>query len=85
MVADSKTEKHDLKGLPIFDSTNVVNCSKRLEIWLMRRNRNHLGLNEKPERPPQGAAAAVSGQLGVPQSGWYRLHWVSRAQGSPKG
>ena len=29
MVANIKTEKDDMKGLPMFDSTNVVNRSKR--------------------------------------------------------
>ena len=56
MVADNKMEKDDMKGLPMFGSTR----SKRLKMWLMRKNsRDHLGLEEKPERPPQGAAAAV--------------------------
>ena len=59
MVADSKTEKKDMKDLPMFDSTNVVNWSKRLRMWLMRRNRNHLGLDERPEPPPPGTTAAV--------------------------
>ena len=48
-----------MKDLPKFDSTNVVNRSKRLKMWPMRTNRNHLGSKEKPKRPPQGAAAAV--------------------------
>ena len=59
MVADIKMEKDDVKGLPMFDSTNVVNWSKRLKMWPMRKTTNHLGMEEKPERPPQGAAAAV--------------------------
>ena len=42
MVADNKGEKDDIKGLPSFDSTNVVNWSKRLKMWLMRKNRNYL-------------------------------------------
>ena len=68
MVADTKEEKDDMKGLPLFDSTNVVNWSRRL--WLMRKNRNHLGLEEKPERPPSGAAAAVKAEYKHDLAAW---------------
>ena len=63
MVADSKTGKEDMKGLPMFNWTNVVNWSKWLKMWLMRRNRNHLDLDERPERPPQGATAAIRAEF----------------------
>ena len=59
MVADNEKEKSDMMGLPMFDSTNVVTWSKRLKMWLMRKRRNHLGLENRPERPPNNAAAAV--------------------------
>ena len=62
MVADIKGEKDDMKDLPLFDSTNVVNWSKRLKMWLMQKNKNHLGLEEKPERPPPGVATAVKAE-----------------------
>ena len=68
MVADSKTEKDDMKDLPMFDSTNVVNWSKRLKMWLMRMN--HLSLDEKPERPPRGAAAAVRAEYKQDLAAW---------------
>ena len=58
----NKTEKGYMKCLPMFDSTNVVNWSKWYEMWLMKKNRNHLGLEGKPERPPQGVAAALGVQ-----------------------
>ena len=70
MVEDSKTEKEDMKGLPKFDSTNVVNWSKRLKMWLMRRNRNHLGLDVRPKRPPQGATAAVRAEFKQDLAAW---------------
>ena len=63
MIADIKTEKDDMMGLPMFDSTNVANWSKRLKMWLVRINGNRLVLDEKPERPPQDAAAAVRAEL----------------------
>ena len=59
MVADTETEKSDMTGLPMFDSTNVVTWSKHLKMWLMRKRRNHLGLENRPVRPPNNAAAAV--------------------------
>ena len=62
MVADTKGEKDDMKGLPLIDSANVVNWSKRLKKRFMRKNRNYLGLEEKPELPPPGAAAAVKAE-----------------------
>ena len=52
-------EKSDMMGLPMFDSTNVVTWSKRLKMWLMRKRRNPLGLENRPEQPPNNAAAAV--------------------------
>ena len=70
MVADTKGEKDDMKGLPLFNSTNVVNWSKWLKMWLMRKNKNHLGLEEKPERPPPGAAAAVKAEYKHDLAAW---------------
>ena len=43
----------------MFDTTYVVNWSKRLKMWLMRKHRNHLGFEDKSERPPNNAAAAT--------------------------
>ena len=57
MVADNNLQKDELKGLPMFDTTNVVNLSKLLKMWLMRKRRNHLGLEDRPERPPNNAIA----------------------------
>ena len=39
-------------------------------MWLMRKNRNHLGLEEKPERPPPGAAAAVKAEYKHDLAAW---------------
>ena len=61
MVANIILEKDKLKGLPVFDTTNEFNWSKRLKMWLMRKRRNHLGLEDRPERPPNNAAAATLG------------------------
>ena len=69
-IADIKTEKEDKKGLPMFDSTNVVNWSKRLKMRLMRRNKNHLGWEERPECPPQGATAAVRAEFKQDLAAW---------------
>lgn len=46
----------------MFDSTIVVNWSKRIMMRLLRKNRNYLGLEEKPKRPPHGAAAVVEAE-----------------------
>ena len=59
MVADAKGEKDDMAGLPAFDPSNVVTWAKRLKMWLMRKKRNHLGLEDPPARPPNNAAARV--------------------------
>ena len=39
-------------------------------MWPMRKNRNHLGLEEKSERPSQGAAAAVRVEYKHDLSAW---------------
>ena len=59
-----------LYGIPLFDSTNVVNWSKRLKMGLMQKNRNHLGLEEKPERPTPGAAAVVKAEYKHDLAAW---------------
>ena len=59
MVADNSKELEDIQGQPMFDSANVVNWAKELKMWLMRKKRNHLGLEAPPVRPPNNAAAAV--------------------------
>ena len=46
-----------MKGLPMIDQRNYL--VERLKLWLMRKNSNYLCLDEKPERPPQGAVAAA--------------------------
>ena len=48
-----------MKGTPILDSTNVVTWSKKLKMWLMRKKRNHLSLDDRPARPPNIASAAA--------------------------
>ena len=40
MVADNETEKDDMKCLPMFDLINVVNWSKSLKMWLMRKKKS---------------------------------------------
>ena len=62
MVADTQSGKEDLKGLPLINSANTVNWSKRLNMWLMRKKRNHLRLEDKPPRPPNNAVAHVRGE-----------------------
>ncbi len=56
MVADSSSE---WKLLPKFDQFGVVNWSKNLKVWLMRKNRNHLGLEDRPVRPANNAPVTV--------------------------
>ena len=70
MVADNEKEKSDMMGLPMFDSTNVVTWSKRLKMWLMRKRRNHLGLENRPVRPPNNAAAAVRQEYKEALAAW---------------
>ncbi len=59
MVADKQKEPEDMKGLPTFDKTNVVTWSKKLKMYLMRKKRNHIGLEPKPARPRDNAAQAI--------------------------
>ena len=60
MVADgSSASSSEWKHLPKFDQFGVVNWTKRLRVWLMRKNRNHLGLEERPHRPADNASTAV--------------------------
>ena len=47
MVADNSMEREDIQGQPMFDSANVVNWVKKLMMWLMRKKRNHLGLEHR--------------------------------------
>ena len=63
MVADVKGDKEDMAGLPVFDSSNVVTWAKKLKMWLMRKKRNHLGLEDPPARPPINAAARVQSEF----------------------
>ena len=57
MVADNNKEQEDMKGLPMFDSVNVVTWSKKLKMWLMRKKLNHLGLEDRSARHPAPAKA----------------------------
>ena len=59
MVADNSKKREYIQGQPMFDSTKVVNWAKKLKTWLMRKKRNHLGLEAPPVRPPNNAAAVV--------------------------
>ena len=77
MVADNEKEKSDMTGLPMFDSINVVTWSKRLKMWLMRKRRNHLGLGNRPVRPPNNAAAAVRQEYKEALAAW-RSHLCER-------
>ena len=70
MVADKQQEKEDMKGLPLFDSANVVNWSKKLKMWLMRKKRNHLGLEDRPARPPNNAQAQVRADFRTDTALW---------------
>ena len=54
----------------IIYSTNVVTWSKRLKMWLMRKRRNYLGLENRPERPPNNAAAAVRQEYKKELAAW---------------
>mmetsp|Transcript_18889 Transcript_18889/g.27258 ORF Transcript_18889/g.27258 Transcript_18889/m.27258 type:complete len:103 (-) Transcript_18889:474-782(-) len=74
MVADgSSASSSEWKHLPKFDQFGVVNWTKRLRVWLMRKNRNHLGLEERPHRPADNASTAAS----VPSSKLFNL-WRRR-------
>ena len=70
MVADTEKEKYDTLGLPMFDSTNVVTWFKRLKMWLMRQRRNHLGLENRLERPPNNAVVAVRQEYKEDLAAW---------------
>ena len=69
-VADNNLEKDELKGLPMFDTSTVVIWPKRLKMWLMRKCKNYLGLEERPARPPNNAAAAVRAEFKMELSEW---------------
>ena len=70
MIADKEKERKDMKGLPSFDSANVVNWSKQLKMWLMRRKRNHLGLEDRPARPPHNASAQIRAEYRADLATW---------------
>ena len=61
MVADMNEEPEDLKGLPMFESVNVVTWWKKLKMWLMRKS-NHLDLEDRPAWPPNNAPAAAKAE-----------------------
>ena len=63
-VADNNKEPDDMKGLPMLDSVNVVTWPKKLEVWLMRKKRNHLGLEDRPTRPPYNSSFSEGGIQG---------------------
>ena len=44
-----------MKGLTMFDSVNVLIWSKQLNMWLMRKKRNHFDREDKPARPHNNA------------------------------
>ena len=67
MVADNNKER---EGLPIFDSASMVTWSKKLKMWLMRMKRNHLGLENRPARPPNNASAAAKTEYRVALDTW---------------
>ena len=51
LLSDTQTRKDNLKGFPLCSLANVVNWTKKMKMWLMRKRRNPLGLEEKPPRP----------------------------------
>jgi hypothetical protein len=59
MVAENKMET-DKNSVPPFDGKNVVTWSKKMKIYLMKKKRNHLGLEpHRLIRPANNAAAEV--------------------------
>ena len=65
MVADINKERKDMKGLPIFDSAGVVTWSKKLKMWLMRKKRNHLGLENRPAHPTSTRLQQLRQSIGL--------------------
>ena len=59
MVAENKMET-DKNGVPPFDAKNVVTWSKKMKIYLMKKKRNHLGLEPHGlVRPGNNASADI--------------------------
>ena len=59
MVAENKMET-DKTSLPTFDAKNVVTWSKKMKIYLMKKKRNHLGLEPHGlVRPPNNATIEI--------------------------
>ena len=77
MVANINLEKEELKGLPVFDMTNMVNRSIRLKIWMMRKRRNHQGLEERPARPPNNPTAAIREEFKLELSEWLERYYCT--------
>ena len=67
MVADINKEREGIKGLPMFDSVNVVTWSK---MWLMQKKHSYLGLEDRPARPPNNASAAAKADYRVALDTW---------------
>ena len=70
MVADINKEREDMKGLPIFDSANMVTWLKTLKTWLMWKKCNHLGLEYRPARPPNNTSAAAKTEYRIALDNW---------------
>ena len=69
MIADDNGYDNN-KGLPIFESSNVVNWTKKLKMWLMKKKRNHLGLEDAPAIPPHNAQARAREDYKIALSLW---------------
>ena len=59
MVAENKKEV-DKQSVPTFDAKDVVTWSKKMKIYLMKKKRNHLGLEPHGlVRPANNASAEL--------------------------
>ena len=55
-------DSRNLQNIPLFDQGNVEEWVKALNIALMARRRNHLGLGARPERPWAAHLAGTTAQ-----------------------
>ena len=60
MVAENKMESDKYGGPPPIDTKDVVSWAKRIKMFLMKKKRNHIGLEPHGlVRPPNNAPAAA--------------------------
>ena len=70
MVADRYMEKDKKMIPPTFDQKDVVTWVKKINMWLMKKRRYHLGMEPKPKKAPIHANSAARGKYRAVLEQW---------------